>query len=121
YAEKVDAIAFSPDGNTLAVGHNQAASGELWLCDVNTRTQKGNFKGPVSAIAFSPDGRLLATVGDDGCLRLRRASNGHRLGVWRWHQSVIAAVAFSPDGRWIATGGKEDRVKLWPVEGLLGR
>src|SRR5262245_54136852 len=119
--DDLDVVAYSPDGKTLAVGYNQAARGELWLWDVGSRKERGHFKGPVAAVAFSPDGSLLATGGDDGCLRLRRVSSGRQVGVFRWHQSDIDTVAFSPDGRWLATGGKEDRVKLWPVDGLLGQ
>ena len=46
-------------------------------------------------------------------------STAQPLGAFRWHQAEMSAVAFSPDGRWLATCGHEDRVKLWPVEGLL--
>jgi WD40 repeat protein len=93
----------------------------LRLWDVASGKEKASFKGPVGGLAFSPDSRLLATVGRDGCLRLRYAADGRRLGAFRWHQSDIDAVAFSPDGRWLATGAKEDQVKLWPVDALLGQ
>jgi WD40 repeat protein len=117
--EDVSSVAFSPDGKTLAAGHNQAARGELWLWDVPSRKLRGNFKGTVASIAFSPDGKVVATVGDDTCLRLRDASDGRLLAAYRWQQRDLDAVAFSPDGQWLATGGKEPRVKLWPLDGLL--
>jgi WD40 repeat protein len=117
-----DVVAYSPDGKTLAAGYSQPADGFLQLWDAVSGADRGTFKeGPVTCLAFSPDSRLLATVGDDACLRLRNAADGRLLATFRWHQADIDTVAFSPDGRWLATGGKEERVKLWPVDALLGR
>jgi WD40 repeat protein len=106
------AVAWSPDGKTVA------ATGGLW--DAASGARKAEIKEAVEGLAFSPDGRLLATVGWEGILRLRDAGDGRLLGAFRWHQSSVDAVAFSPDGRWLATGGKEDRIKLWPVDALVG-
>ncbi len=118
-SEHVTAVAFSPDGKTLAAALDEWAPGNLRLWDFPTNGEKASFEGPAGALAFSPDSRLLATAGGDGFLRLRSAVDGRLLGTFLWHQDEIDAVAFSPDGRWLATGAKEDRVKLWPVDGLL--
>jgi WD40 repeat protein len=117
--DDVDVVAFSPDGKTLAVGYNHRGRGELWLWDMPTRALRGNFKDATADIAFSLDGRIMATVGNDSILHLRNAGDGQPVAEYRWHQADLDAVAFSPDGQWIATGGKEERVKLWPVAGLL--
>jgi WD40 repeat protein len=112
-------VAISPDGKTLAATGNFGSTG-LWLWDLASRRVRASFPESVAGMAFSPDGRVLATGGSDGSLRFRNGTDGRLLGTYRWHQSAIDAVAFSPDGRWLATGGKEDRVKLWPVDALLG-
>src|SRR6266545_6344451 len=91
-AEYVEAVAYSPDGKTLAAGL-EWGSGGLRLWDVASGKVKASLQERVGGLAFSPDNRVLATVGFDGCLRLRRADDGHVLGAFRWHQAPIDAVA----------------------------
>jgi WD40 repeat protein len=119
-SDYVTAVAFSPDGKTLAAALDEWDEDNVRLWDVRSGAVKASFEGPVGGLAFSPDSRVLATVGGDGCLRLRDPTDGRLLAAFRWHQSDIDAVAFSPDGHWLATGAKEARVKLWPVDALLG-
>jgi len=67
----VYALAFSPDGATLATA---GANGSIRLWDVATQQEIGTpmtaGPGPVYALAFSPDGATLATAGGDGRARL---------------------------------------------------
>ncbi|GAB2869220.1 hypothetical protein GCM10027176_83610 [Actinoallomurus bryophytorum] len=64
-----NAVAFSPDGHTLACASGQAVL--LWNTTTGTpaaRLDAGTRT--VEAIAFSPDGKTLATAGDDAAVRL---------------------------------------------------
>jgi DNA-binding beta-propeller fold protein YncE len=112
-------VAYSPDGKTLAAGNPYWGKNYLGIWNAISRAPRASLDGPVTGLAFSPNSRVLAVAGRDGRLRLLD-TNGRALGTFRWHQSDINAVAFSPDGCWLASGGNEDRVKLWPVEALLG-
>ena len=72
----INAIAFSPDGQTLATGIAQ----EVHLWDVDTGKHLSTFKGhtgPVHAVAFSPDGKTLASVSRD-----REQSSIHPTILW---------------------------------------
>ena len=68
----VSALAFSPDGKTLAV----AAFGSdypLKLWDVASRRELVAYRGhthEIRAIAFSPDGKLVASAGLDNTIKL---------------------------------------------------
>lgn len=69
YASKrVESIAFSPDGKTLACA---GSNGAIALLDMSTLQVKKSFSGHaawVNSVAFSPDGRTLASGSEDGTI-----------------------------------------------------
>ena len=72
-AGAVCALAFAPDGQTLAVGSVDAVV-KCW--NIRTSREVTTFKAHesiVSSVAFSPDGRTLATVSVDQTMRLWKA------------------------------------------------
>ncbi len=111
--DRVSAIAFSPDGNTLASGSFDKTI-KLW--DTQTGELKRTLIGhdaSVTSIAFSPDGRTLAsgsgmgqmTISYDTSVRLWDTQTGdlkHTLEAIGNSYSGVTDIIFSPDGSTLA-------------------
>jgi WD40 repeat protein len=112
---RVYAVAFSPDGRTLATGSDDGAV-QLWEVETGRkiRALRGHSNW-VSSVAFSPDGHTLATGSADRSVRLWEAATGHEIAVLRGHTDRVLSAAFSPDGRTLATGSEDQTARLWEV------
>jgi WD40 repeat protein len=112
------AVAFSPDGKTLAsVSGLYDKPGELILWDLATgkeRTRIEEVKG-IRSVAFSPDGKALATADYyDNTVKVRDPETG-KARVILQQSRPNNAVAFSPDGKTLAIAILENRAELWQI------
>jgi WD40 repeat protein len=128
---EVEALAFSPDGKTLACtshGHDPGqahdprqdppAWGEIRLWDVGTGRELSSFRAhdnAVTALAFSPDGRTLASSGGDSYVRLWDAAAEKEVASLGPVGHRACCLTFSPDGKRLAASG-QFRAWLWDVE-----
>jgi WD40 repeat protein len=105
----VDALAFGPDGKTLATaGHDKHV--RLW--EVASGKLLREFKGHeqiVAALAFAPDGKLLASGGWDGRAVFWDTATGKEVRRLRG-SNPVRSVAFSPDGKLFAWGDRHVRL-----------
>lgn len=100
----VRAVAYSPDGQTLA---SAGDDGVIRFWDAITGEERRQLKGHtgvVSAIAFGPDGKTLASAGGDGTVRIWASATGQGLGILWSETNSLSTIAFSPDGKLIAAG-----------------
>jgi len=111
----VRAVAFSPDGRTLASGGDAGLELIEDLPNASSPLRREVYPGFVRAVAFSPDGRTLAFSGDDNFVRLWDVKTGALISRLKGHSRPVWAVAFSPDGRTLASGGGDKKVLLWKV------
>ena len=105
-------IAYSPDGNRLAV----ASSIGIWLYDTVTDQEVALLTGhrrSVYSVAFSPDGETLASGSSDDTIRLWDVVTGEHKETLTGHADTVYSVAFSPDGETLASGSSDDTIRLW--------
>ncbi len=129
----VKALAFSPDGKTVALGgglfHPKAhitrrwSQGQVKLWDVASGKARTLIHRPgtgITCVRFSPDGHTLA-AGEthvDHVLLFDLPSERQR-GIIRQGSGWIQAMAYSRDGRLLAYGG--DAQTIWVCDAQTGQ
>jgi WD40 repeat protein len=122
HGERVKAMAFAPDGTTLASGD---AHGFVRIWDLKAHKSRGaGLAGHTNAVtvAFSPDGGTLAT-GDgrtipadtrETAVRMWDARADYGKGpVLPLQGLAVLSIAFSPDSAMLASGSADGAVRLW--------
>jgi len=109
-------VAFSPDGETLAVGDHGS---QLWNVaarrPIATLPKLPPITFPqIGPVAFSADGKLLATNGGNTGTQIWDTASRQVIAVLPPGRDLVTAMALSPDGKLLATasGGT---TQLWDV------
>ncbi|MDE0021739.1 MAG: WD40 repeat domain-containing protein [Candidatus Poribacteria bacterium] len=115
HTASVEAVAFSPDGKTLA---SSSYDETIRLRDVDTyKATKldGHEKGTLS-LAYSPTGNALASGGRDSTARIWNPKTGEAVQTYTGHQDSVISLAYSPDGKTIVSGSYDETIHLWNIE-----
>ena len=102
-------VAFSPSGQTLAVGFGDGTLG-LWNTVTGHQIASVPDGTSITGVAFSPDGRTLAVGDGDGDLTLWNTATRQSTAVLA-ESSAVSSLAFSPDGQKLAIA-QDDNVEL---------
>ncbi|WP_287602300.1 WD40 repeat domain-containing protein [Thiothrix sp.] len=121
----VNDLAFSPDGETLAVAHGDAYTNDIFnqehinykvgIFDVLTGNLKSILPGHqdgVTSIAYSPDGEKLTSGSTDDTVRFWDAkSNQWHLTLNKDETSTVFAI--SPDDQYFVLGQNNGYIEIW--------
>jgi WD40 repeat protein len=118
--DRVNAVAFSPDGKQLATGSGEPSrGGEIKIWDLASGQLVRDFSkvhsDAVLSLAFSPDGKLLASGAADKMARVTEVATGKIFRNFEGHTHHVLGVSWSADGRTLATAGADGMVKVWDV------
>jgi WD40 repeat protein len=113
-----NAVAYSPDGKTIAVGGQTSV--ELW--DAASHALIASYplpaaSGGLNGLAYSPDGSLLAVAYSNGTAAILSGQDLTPVGApfTVTAHGLAESVAFSPDGKTLATGSDDGTVRLFAM------
>ena len=118
--DHVIALAWSPDGGTLAAA---TVGGPITLCDGQSGRIKYVLPGHgfgTLALSWCLQGTLLASSGQDGKVRLWNAGNGKEHLTLDGGADWVERVVWSPTGTVLASAAGR-KVRLWNSAGQLVR
>ncbi len=126
--DRIDSLALSADGKTLALGLHDAAlrGGGTAVRVLDVAANK-----IIRSFAFSPNGRFAAVAPDGWAshrgvkrdtsfrIRLYDLASGKEVRLFRPDGGHVASLAFSPDGSRLASGLGNGTVLLWDISATI--
>ena len=132
HADRVTALAFSPDGTHLASGSNigsvrgrldkksnqgveQRNEDPIRMWDIATGAivmELAGHTGSVRSLVFTQGGEYLVSGSQDKTIKIWNVETGALVSTLIGHNDLIDSIAMTTDGRYLVSGGGHD-VKIW--------
>ncbi len=131
HSDKVNAVAWSPDGHHIATASNDGTT-RIWSSSGGNATFiYTGHSGPVNSVAWSRDSQRIASASDDTTVRLWSAG-GTTTQTFTGHGRSVSAAQWSPDAQrvascdsgglrvWESGAGTQDASFMNPGNGFSG-
>jgi len=119
-SERIQKLAWSPDGKKIAVtGGSPAREGEIQVWDVTKKKlelSKSLTFDTLYGVSWSPDGKFIAVGCADNGLRAIDAATGKETLFMGGHSDWVLDTVWSTDGKLLVSCGRDMSVKLTEVE-----
>ncbi|MDJ0659594.1 MAG: WD40 repeat domain-containing protein [Crocosphaera sp.] len=111
----VISVAFSPNGQWLAIGDTNA---QIYIWKVGEGCpilyhiiNSNNFW--VRAIAFSPNSKIITSGGEDGKIYLWEIEKGNPIATFSGHLDWVRALSYSANGQLLASSSDDRTIRIW--------
>ena len=107
----VHALAFSPDGLTIASAGYRTV--KLWQRPASSRVREIPVGAVVTTVAVSANGQWLATAGADNAIKLWNLADGQPGKTLAGHAASVHSLAFNADGSKLASASEDKTIRVW--------
>ncbi len=116
-ADGVNAVVFSPDGNTLVSNNDNDDIIQFW--DITEGERLKSIQSPpdtTNHLVFSPDGSTLANAHSDGTIRFWDVASGSPLRTLDGYAEMFVFMTHSPVCNTLAVLDGDRRLRLWDTQ-----
>ncbi|MDE0635287.1 MAG: sigma-70 family RNA polymerase sigma factor [Candidatus Poribacteria bacterium] len=118
YQEHIRTLAFSPNGNLIAIANNKRTH-LLRLLAGHKHSLLKEIPHSAYALVFSPNNTLLVIGLRNGAIELWDVETWDKLTTLDGHSGAVGTLVFSPDGKTLVSTGQDGTILLWDWDEVL--
>ena len=115
-ADVVLAVAFSPDGATLATGSADNAIRLFEVASGKLQFKTEQHADWVMGLAFHPTTNLVVSASRDKTARVINTATGELEATYQGHTEGVYAAVFSEDGKHAYSAGRDKKIHVWDIK-----